>query len=67
MNVRAPMTRAQALAFIAEHDLNYMDLFNLVAAYAESIDGAISGRSARISVVIKQRPRAKKAAKKVKR
>lgn len=61
MNTKAPLTREQALAFIREHELHYMDVFAIVAAYAETVEGSIKGESPRVLIHIKQRPRVKKA------
>lgn len=73
MSSKKKMTPAAAQAFLVEHDLQYLDLFELVTAYAARFPSTgIKGESDRITVHIRtaegaaRRARAR-AAKKVKR
>lgn len=47
------MTDAEAQAFLTVHDLQYLDLFALVTAYAARFGGAIKGESDRVTVWIR--------------
>lgn len=54
MSGKNPFTPEQAVAFLAEHDLGFLDLTELVLARAEKVKGSIKYEHPRVVVHIKQ-------------